>query len=247
MVQTPVATMDGRFVVVATPTTAPPICCTVQAWVEGEPPHGDFSAAQARQLGTVLAKLHVYSRHYDLSAHPAAHYQDGAALLESALTLRAALPETILTADGYATVMAAQRRIAALMAELGTAASVWGPVHGDLHYDNVLLNGDEIRPIDFGGLRVAHYLYDLGVTLYHIHYQGAEIRRALLEGYQQLSPLPDAYPHLLEAFVTYAALDNLAWNSTIPEQAGSALFQRNLRQFIEFCAAVAEDRRYLTL
>ena len=50
----------------------------------------------------------------------------------------------------------------------------------------------------------------------------------------------------IEAFVAYAAIDNLAWNSTIPEQAASALFRHNLQQLVEqFCTPVAERRPFL--
>jgi hypothetical protein len=48
------------------------------------------------------------------------------------------------------------------------------------------------------------------------------------------------------AFVAYAAIDNLAWNSTLPEQVASALFRRNLQQLVElFCTYVAERRTFL--
>jgi Ser/Thr protein kinase RdoA (MazF antagonist) len=119
-------------------------------------------------------------------------------------------------------------------------------VHGDVHYDNLLLDGDDVRLIDFTGLRLAHYLYDIGVTLFHTDYQGPNIRRAFLEGYQHIRPLPESDLRAIEAFITYAAIDNIAWNSTIPEQVASALFQHNLKQLVEqFCTLVAEGRPFL--
>ncbi len=52
-------------------------------------------------------------------------------------------------------------------------------------------------------------------------------------------------PHV-EAFVAYAAIDNLAWNSTIVEQTDSEGFRRNLRQLIAtFCTPIAEARPFL--
>src|SRR5205085_973730 len=129
---------------------------------------------------------------------------------------------------------------------LGSALDVWGPVHGDMHYDNLLIHGTEVRPIDFTGLRLAHYLYDIGVTLYHINHKGPTIRQAFMNGYQQICALPKGALRAIEAFVAYAAIDSLAWNSTIPEQVASALFRRNLQQLVEqFCAAVAESRPFL--
>lgn len=45
-------------------------------------------------------------------------------------------------------------------------------MHGDLHYDNLLLHNAAVYPIDFTGLRLAHYLYDIGVTIYPTYIRG---------------------------------------------------------------------------
>ena len=93
---------------------------------------------------------------------------------------------------------------------------------------------------------MAHFAYDIGVTLYHIFYQGSEIRRAFMQGYHDIFPWPDEYVRYVDAFVTFAAIDNLAWNSTIVEQAGSQGFRRNLQQLIAtFCMPLAEGRPFL--
>jgi Ser/Thr protein kinase RdoA (MazF antagonist) len=246
VVQAPIPTTAGPFVSQVFSTDGMPISCTLQAWVEGEPPHGDLSEQQVRQIGAVMAKLHHYSRQHPVSRDLAAMQHDAVALQRNVALLGTALDTTLLPGHAWDVLVAAQDRIVALMSRLGTAPEVWGPVHGDLHYDNVLFSGDEVRLIDMTGLRLAHYAYDIGVTLYHIFYQGPQIRRAFFEGYQQRAPLPEGYQRLVEAFVTYAAIDNLAWNSTIPEQRVSALFRGNVQQLIDtFCRSVAEGRPFL--
>ena len=156
------------------------------------------------------------------------------------------LDESILTHHDCEVIIAAQNQIMAGMARLGMGSAVWGPVHGDLHYDNLLVYHGEMCPIDFTGLRLAHYLYDIGVTIYHSLYQGPAIRHAFFAGYQQIMALPDEYQQYIEAFITYAAIDNIAWNSTIPTQVESALFQRNVRQLVHaFCTPLAEGRPFL--
>jgi Ser/Thr protein kinase RdoA (MazF antagonist) len=246
VVQTPVVNTSGHFVSQVRTSDSPPISCTVQHWVEGELPNGDFSASQALQIGTVMAKLHAHSQQHPLAQGLPAMRHDASALAENVRTLRVALDQTLLPATSFAVIVAAHQQITTLMTNLGTAPDVWGPVHGDLHYDNLLLYDAEVRPIDFTGLRLAHYLYDIGVTIYHIFHQGPDIRRALIEGYQQTRALPEGDLRAIEAFVAYAAIDNLAWNSTIPEQAASALFRRNLQQLVEqFCTPVAERRPFL--
>ena len=246
IVQTPVANTAGHFVSQLRMGDATPICCTVQHWLEGTLPNGDFSASQARQIGAVLATLHAHSQQHPLAQGLPALHHDASALREHVHTLRVALDHDILPPESFDVIVAAHQQIATLMATLGTAPAMWGAVHGDLHYDNILLHGAEIRPIDFTGLRLAHYFYDIGVSIYHIYHQGPGIRRTLIEGYQHIRALPEADLRAVEAFVAYAAIDNLAWNSTIPEQAASALFRRNLQQLVErFCSNVAEGRPFL--
>jgi Ser/Thr protein kinase RdoA (MazF antagonist) len=246
VVQTPVTNTSGHFVSQLHTSDATPICCTVQHWVEGKLPKGDFTAGQAMQIGVVMAKLHTHSQQHPLVQDLPAVRHDASALAENIRTLRLKLDQALLPTTAFAVIVAAHQEITTIMTKLGMASDVWGPVHGDLHYDNLLLDGAEVRPIDFTGLRLAHYLYDIGVTIYHIYHQGPGIRRAFMEGYRHIRPLPEANRRAIEAFVAYAAIDNIAWNSTIPDQAASALFRCNLQQLIEqFCSSVAERRPFL--
>jgi Ser/Thr protein kinase RdoA (MazF antagonist) len=238
--------ITGQFVSQVALADSPPVNCTVQQWVEGEPPHGHFTADQVRRIGALMATLHEHSTGYPLPPRGAALRQDAAALARNVGILRTALDTALLSDREYAALVAAQKHITALMASLGTAPEPWGPVHGDLHHDNLLFFQQEIRPIDFTGLQLAHYAYDIGVTLYHIYYQAPASRHAFFEGYQQVRRLSAAYPRAVETFVAYAAIDNIAWNSTIPAQAHSALFQRNLRQLIAtFCANLTAGHPFL--
>ena len=49
-IQTPVATTAGHFVSQVYTSNATPISCTVQYWLEGELPNGDFSVLKAQYL-----------------------------------------------------------------------------------------------------------------------------------------------------------------------------------------------------
>jgi len=246
VVQMPVVNTSGHFVSQVHTSDATPISCTMQHWLEGALPNGDFTAGQAMQIGAVMAKLHAHSQQHPLAHGLPAMCHDASALAEHVHTLRMALDHELLPATSFAVIAAAHQQITTLMISLGTAPAVWGPVHGDLHYDNLLLYDAQVRPIDFTGLRLAHYLYDIGVTIYHIYHQGPDIHHALMNGYRQIRALPVGDLRAIEAFVAYAAIDNLAWNSTIPAQVASALFRRNLQQLVEqFCAPVAENRPFL--
>ena len=245
VVQKPVPTRNGPFVAqVADAPAATPLSCTLQRWIDGDPPHGDFTQDQAHQLGRMTGKLHAWSSSYGQRNSPTATYHDAQSLHTNIALLLEHVPQ--LSTRDVALITAAEQRIAGYMQDLGRDASVWGPVHGDLHYDNVLIYGNEIRPIDFDGLRLAHYLYDLGVTVYHTYHQGAQLRHALFAGYQQTYALPAMYQHYVEGFVAYAAIDNVAWNCTIPEQLQSPYFHKNLDHLVNrYCLAIAQGQHFL--
>ena len=247
VLQVPVRTRAGTFVAqLHDPAVAQPIACTLQTWSAGEPPHADFTDRQAYQLGVLLARLHTCSRSYPLSPNVPAMRHDSHELLRNVQVLRSMLPPELLSTQDFETILATQERILAHMDALGSGTAVWGPVHGDLHYDNVVCTPDAVYPIDFTGLRLGYYLYDMAVTLYHCFHQEPAFREAFFAGYRQEGTLPPAYQPVLECFIAYAAIDNLAWNSTIPEQIPSALFQKNLRQLVlGYCLPIIRGEGFL--
>ncbi len=122
---------------------------------------------------------------------------------------------------------------------LGREPTVWGAIHGDVHHGNLLFADTTVHPIDFDNLHATYYLLDLGTTLYHILHQDVAIRAAFVRSYQQLQSLPLAEDGMLELFVTWAAMTNLAFQITIPDQRISPIFARNLRQLMnDFCPKV---------
>lgn len=222
------------------------INCTLQTWLEGEPPHGHFTMAQVRQIGELMARLHLHVERYAIPQRVPARHHDTLALRQGVDTLRMTLVPGIVAPHEFAMIEVATERIAAVMEVLGKTPSVWGPVHGDIHHDNLLFYGENIRLIDFTGLRLAHYCYDIGVTLYHIFYQEPAIRHAFLDGYTRVRGLPDHHISYAEAFLTYAAIDNVAWNSTIEGQLSAPLFRKNVDWLINsFCAPLAAGRSFL--
>lgn len=249
VVQTPIATNTGLFVgQIMLPSNRQPVSYTLQQWLDGDVPHGEFTRQQVYAMGSMMAKIHAFGSTYPLANHIPAMRHDTQALHSNIRRLRNLLPLALLSNHDFDILLAAEKRITEYLTELGDHSSVWGPVHGDVHYDNVLIHNQEIRPIDFTGLRLAHYVYDIGVTMYHIFHQGGHIRKAFFSGYQQIYNLPKNYERLVEVCVAYAAIDNIAWNCPIPEQQNAPLFHRNLQGLINnYCASVAGGQRFLFL
>jgi Ser/Thr protein kinase RdoA (MazF antagonist) len=237
VVQQPIASQQSEFVTtVGFEDLSQSFYCSLQNWLDGEYPR-DPSSARAYQIGELMAQLHNHGSQWIQGKTPGAWKFDGVWLTENLERFAKVKSLAILSESEWTNVEKAVDRIQQVMQALGTDASVWGPIHGDIHHQNLLvLDNDTICPIDFGALVLAHYGYELGVTLYHFMYLDAATRQALVKGYQAHRELTMTDDMGLEAFLCMAALANLAFNVELPDQRTSRLFIRNVREFAAiFC------------
>lgn len=248
VVQEPVRNRQGELVTeVVFPDLDDPSTVTVQRWIEGEHVRDAFTPEQAFRIGSMVARLHAHSSHWtpDLAQH--AVDCDNAWLAACLTHLSRVAGDGILTQMEWRTVETAMERLAGIMGALGQGRDIWGAIHGDLHHENLLFHGDSVRPIDFGDFSLGHFPHDLGVILYHVMYlNDVGVRRAIRDGYQSVRALPNASSLWPEAFLCAAALGNLAFQVTIPEERASDHFARNVREFaVSFCADLASGSQFV--
>jgi len=242
-VQAPVRNQLYQWVTqIADDARAEPVCCTVQEWVEGDPPHGDFTGEQLFRLGAWMARLHHYSSEW-VDGEGAIPSYTPSLLLAKLQGLRTSVELGIISEREFAQIELAGQTILRLMDVQAGDPSRWGPIHSDIHHDNVLLYQNDVRVIDFDGMLSAPYIFDVGVTLYHIAYQGLPARDALFAGYNSVRRLPPQPPGWIETCVAWAAIDNLAFQVTIPQQQTHPLFKKNMLQLVrEYCGALNPEK-----
>jgi len=204
--------------------------CSLQQWLEGE--HLDeLSADQARAVGDLMGRWHAISQRRSTTADRAVRY-DSPYLRQALDGLRILSSAGSVTHDSWHTIEQATDLAARLIDSIGTSSDVYGVVHGDLNPDNIIVADDgTVHFIDLAQLALAPYLWDVGVALYQYSYQDASVRRAMVAGYRSARPGLTIPPLALEAFVCAAALDNLAFQCSIPAQRASALFHTNVQKF----------------
>jgi len=242
-IQEPVPNRDGALVTTMVfPGLAHPVPCTLQKWVPGEHPTGDFTLPQIEAVGAMMAKLHTHSATWKAVQGNDVPTYDADDLCREIAQLRPAVTLDLLSAEEYHRLAQTSKVITQMTERLGRAPTMWGAIHGDLHHGNLLFEDTAVYPIDFDNLHATYYLLDLGTTLYHILHQDVAIRAALIRSYQQIRSLPRAEDSTLELFVTWAAMSNLAFQITIPDQRIAPIFARNLRQLAnDFCPKVLSN------
>jgi Ser/Thr protein kinase RdoA (MazF antagonist) len=146
------------------------------------------------------------------------------------------------------TLRPAERRLlerlrGALDAELrrfGTAPDRFGLIHADLVPENVLVDGERVRVIDFDDAGFGWNLFEIATTLYFIRrepfYDVA--REALVSGYRRHRPLPDEVLALLPAFLAARGTTYLGWIHT---RRGEPAAEELIGFVTDLAVAAAED------
>lgn len=235
----PVPNRSGALVTsVSFPDLPEPFICSLQRWVEGEAVHGDLTLQQTRQVGAMMAALHNAGGNGEEFEAAALPRFASSIITQWTTQLGRAVELGFLTAEEFKLVEQAGLQLQKVLSFGKPGKQPWGCIHGDLHQANLLFYAGEVRPIDFDGLQVAPFYLDIGTTLYRIHYQGPAARHALLAGYRSTRQLPDDCRVFLDAALTCAAMGNLAFQLSLPDQLVSPILVRNLRQLAnEFCRA----------
>jgi len=91
-----------------------------------------------------------------------------------------------------------------------------GLIHGDVFFDNVLFENNQIKAIiDFEEARNYYFISDLGMGVIGLCASGEKIEltkvREFVAGYERLRPLDLLEKESLQSFIEYAALSTSCW------------------------------------
>ncbi len=108
--------------------------------------------------------------------------------------------------------------IRAVLDRYGVDARTYSLIHADLHFDNVLVDGDRLAVIDFDDSGFGWHQYDLAVVLTGHPAERFDLNFAsLLRGYRRVRALPDEDAALVPMLVVVRALALLGWIERRPE------------------------------
>jgi Ser/Thr protein kinase RdoA (MazF antagonist) len=109
-----------------------------------------------------------------------------------------------------------------LLAHAKTAPLI--PIHADVLRENILVDGNALSLIDFDDCGLGFALYDLGTVLSQNLYEPAfaEIRAALIDGYQILRPVE---ARMVDLFTLARSLASVGW--TMPRLASDDPIMRS--------------------
>ena len=126
------------------------------------------------------------------------------------------------------------------LVHFGKTTDRFGLIHADLVPENILIDGDRLRIIDFDDAGFGWHMFEIATSLYFIRrdrlYETA--RDALVTGYRRHRALPDEHLRLLPMFLAARGTTYLGWVHT---RKGEATALELLPQLVELAEAAAAD------
>jgi Ser/Thr protein kinase RdoA (MazF antagonist) len=216
--QTPaaVAARDGSRVVSAAAEGVRARNVVMFEWLDGvdvDLDAGDAATEQFEILGSISARMHGHARSwqpprgftrprwdYEYSIGPRGHWgpwQDGLGIGPEERGQLERLDETI----------------AARLDAYGQSAARFGLIHADMRLANLLIDGEDVRVIDFDDCGYSWFMYDFAtaVSFMEDHPRVPELREAWVRGYRSIASLDAASEAELQTFVMLRRLLLVAW------------------------------------
>jgi len=211
-VSAPVRTPEGAGVVgVAVEGMPEERLCVLFRWLDGRFLHHRLMPAHLERVGRLTGRLHDHSAGLSVPSGFGRQRVDEAAGETEEATVR--LFADHWSAEGAEVIGSMFARAHRVQEELGRGPEVFGLVHGDIHQENYLFDGEAVRLIDFDDSGWGYYLYDLAVTVHEIDFlpRGPALQAAFLAGYRHIRDLSAAQQAMIEPFYLLRELQTTTW------------------------------------
>ncbi len=202
IVPTPVRTRGaGLWTTVSVEGIPEPRVCTLLTWLPGRFARRRRSPAMLRDMGRLMARLHQHASRYRIPKEFVRPRWNHAGLFERDAEKQVGWER--LSRRQQRLFQIVGERLGAVTERLGADRDVFGLIHGDLTFPNVIFHRGEARPIDFDDCGFGYFLYDMAILLDRVEMRPdyPALRAALLEGYREIRPLPAEHEGYLDLFV----------------------------------------------
>jgi len=198
-----------------------------------------------RTIGKLAARLHEHTARWTLPEGFVRHAWDADGLAGPAPFWGPFWELAQLSDDERALLVRARDAVHAGLSAYGADPANqdrYGLIHADLVAENLLVDGEDVRLIDFDDAGFGWHLFELATALYFEsdapHFDAAF--EALVEGYRSVRDLPEAQLAHMPLFFAARSFTYLGWIHTRPETETA----RTLGQMLIDIACRAA-RRYL--
>ncbi|MEX2523497.1 MAG: phosphotransferase [Gammaproteobacteria bacterium] len=240
---------NDLFTVVETPGVPEPRQIDLFAWIEGRQlgsvegglnDHGDAVHSTYRVIGELAARLHNQAAHWTLPPGFTRHAWDAEGLVGDEPLWGRFWELEALTDGQRELLLSARERVRRELGQYGKKPARYSLIHADFSPENLIVDGENVKLIDFDDAGFGWHLFELATALYFIQSEPyfETARDALVEGYREYRDLPDEELAELPLFMLARGFTYLGWVHTRPETETAREFTPVL---IEMACSLARD------
>ena len=222
-VPVPIETRSGSLLTVAEVmgVVAPHICVLFR-WLPGKQIRRGLTPGRMERVGELMAQLENHGAQWERPRgfvrgrvdYPvkSAQWEDDPLAPHVLAGIYAMVAESLSEAEA-AYVIGILEGVRAVEQELGKGPEVFGLIHADLHYFNLLFGHGVVRAIDFDDCGFGYLLYDFAVMLNELLHRAdyAELRAGLLAGYRRVRALSPEHEACIDSFIALRQVQDALW------------------------------------
>lgn len=216
IVANPLRATDGSDIQIVHADDGDAYCCVMYEFLTGQAPDENNEAAAIRQfraLGETTAYLHRQTEIWNGARQLTRwHWTYETIIGEDAIwgDWRAMPGLTAANIDQFTRCCEVIRR---RLERYGRNEHNYGLIHADLRVANLLVEGEQIKVIDFDDCGFGWYLHDLASALSFIETKPIvpDLINAWLDGYREVMPFTDTDFMEIDTFIMMRRLQLMAW------------------------------------
>lgn len=172
-----------------------------------------------RTIGELAARLHNHSSTWPLPPGFTRHSWDAEGLVGEQPLWGPFWQLAALSASERKLIARARDQLRRDLGALDRSPAVYGLIHADFAPENLMIDGERLRLLDFDDAGFGWHLFELATPLYFHFGQPyyPAIRDATIGGYREQRTLPQAHVDLLPMFLAARGFTYLGWVHTRPE------------------------------
>lgn len=220
VVADPIPGLDGALVQLVISPLMPSIyTCVMFEFLTGSPPDitDEKSAVQHfKELGTIAAYLHGQVKGWAQAEHLKRFTWDSESMIGNHARWGSWKAAKELTPESEQELNLTCNIIKKRLGVYGKTKDNFGLIHANLRLSNLLLEGDQIKVINFDDSGFGWYMHDLaaGVSFIETKPITPTLVEAWIEGYRELRPLAKEDLAEVDTFIMQRRLQLLAWISS---------------------------------
>lgn len=191
----PIKNINGKYITMFSDGTY----AIVLLWVNGENiKNMRKNSFIMHEVGGAIAKFHIYSRNIDTTLYMNRKIPDEITI---AKTIDDIIEKGYIKKDFISIIKSTIQEVSSRLQKIGNTS--YGIIHGDLTSTNLIYNGKEIIPIDFGLSCLGNYYFDLGSLM--ANFYNLKEKKYILQGYEDVCGYKVELD-LVEVFLVYYIL-----------------------------------------